>query len=101
MFYADNFCTYTESIENGEQFYTFTGPCRMTKKPYSVKVPGAALYAYRQGALIQNAFPMLSKDDREFLISGFSPEGWAQVFPPEEDDDDEGEELLLHDPGEC
>jgi len=31
--------------------------------------------------LIQNVLPELSTDDREFLISGISPEGWSKAFP--------------------
>ncbi len=77
MNYADNYCTYTENIET----YTFTGNCVITGKEYSVSVPKAGLYAYRQGALIQDAFPGVCADDREFLMSGISPEGWKQAFP--------------------
>lgn len=31
-------------------------------------------------SLIQNTFPHLSADDREFLISGITPEEWDQTF---------------------
>jgi len=34
--------------------------------------------------LVQEAFPGLSKEDREFLISGSTPEEWEAAFPPEE-----------------
>ncbi len=79
LFYANNFCKYRETHD----FYIFSGLCVITKKPYSVKVPKEALYKYNQGALIQEAMPTVSKDDREFLISGYSPEGWKQVFGEE------------------
>ena len=72
---------YTESFDNGVHVYTFTGKCQMTGKPYSVTVPGSGLYRYNQGALIQDAFPDLSAGDREFLMSGTSPEGWEKLFP--------------------
>lgn len=32
---------------------------------------------------VQTAFPYLSADDREFLISGMSPEGFDAAFPDE------------------
>lgn len=32
---------------------------------------------------VQNAFPDLSADDREFLLNGTTPEEHADVFPPE------------------
>lgn len=84
MRYADNRCSYTESFEP-EHTYTFTGPCIVTGKPYSVTVKAAELYAYRRGAFIQDAFKSLSADDREFLMSGSSPEGWKQMWGEEEE----------------
>jgi hypothetical protein len=38
-----------------------------------------------QGALIQNALPMLSPDEREFLISGILPADWDALFDTSED----------------
>lgn len=40
------------------------------------------------GRLVQDAFPTLSAEEREFLISGITPREWNQLFPPEDDDDD-------------
>jgi hypothetical protein len=42
------------------------------------------LDAYKGGALMQNAFPFLSPDEREFLISGTTPEEWATMFGGED-----------------
>ena len=57
------------------------GPCVVTKKPYSVIVSEeAALNYYQLGMKAQDAFPELAAEQREFLISGTSPEGWKQVF---------------------
>ena len=80
MFYAANFCTYSEETRNGVHGYVFTGPCMRTKKQFSVFAPSKGLYAYRQGASVQNAFPDMPADQREFLISGYSPKGWDLVF---------------------
>lgn len=30
--------------------------------------------------LIQNAFPHLSRDEREFMISGIHPDEWDEIF---------------------
>lgn len=38
------------------------------------------LKAYKAGALMQHAFPMLNDDEREFLISGITPEVWNKLF---------------------
>lgn len=78
MYYADNHCKYKVEIENGQQFYIFTGNCVVTKKPHSVRISGIELLNYRLGQL--NAFKSLSLDDREFLISGHTKEGWDLVF---------------------
>lgn len=83
MRYADAKCTYTEQFQP-EHVYVFTGPCVVTGAPVTVVVPAAGLHAYRAGALMQDAFPAMSADDREFLMSGMSPMGWAATFLDDE-----------------
>jgi hypothetical protein len=36
---------------------------------------------WQQGVLIQNAFPYLSADEREFLMTGSTDEDWYEMFP--------------------
>lgn len=36
--------------------------------------------------LIQRAFPHLSDDEREFILTGYTPEDWNKMFPPEEEE---------------
>ena len=38
------------------------------------------LSKWQAGELIQNAFPDLNADDREFLITGITPEEWDKAF---------------------
>ncbi len=38
------------------------------------------LEAWRQGVLIQHVMPQLSAAEREFLISGVTPEEWEALF---------------------
>jgi len=76
MQYALSFCEVVEKDDT----YTFTGPCIVTGKLHSVTVKGPDLYRYHQGMKIQDAFPYLSVCDREFLMSGYSPEGWNKIF---------------------
>lgn len=40
------------------------------------------------GGLVQNIFPELSPDQREFLMSGATPEEWAGIFASDEDEED-------------
>lgn len=79
MRYADSRCRCLET--HNPHVYTFVGPCIITGKETSVSVPAEALHAYRRGACIQDAMPMLTPDEREFLISGVgSPEAWESLF---------------------
>lgn len=56
-----------------------------TELPMTEKEFMAAYITYRQGGLIQECFPTLSADQREFILTGITPEEWAKAFPPEED----------------
>ena len=42
------------------------------------------LETYANGELIQQAFPFLSADQREFLISGLTPEEFKALYSDEE-----------------
>jgi len=77
MRYADSACL----IQSTGSHYIVSGKDVFTGKSVMVKIPADELYAYRQGAMIQNAMPSLSADEREFLISGMYesfPEEWAE-----------------------
>jgi hypothetical protein len=56
------------------------GVCLLTGKQHATPpIPSSALDKYEAGAMVQDAFPMLSVAEREFLISGESPEGYKQA----------------------
>ena len=38
--------------------------------------------AYNEGSLMQQAFPKLSADQREQIISGTHPKCWIEMFSP-------------------
>lgn len=42
----------------------------------------------RRDGLIQNIFPDLSSDEREFILTGYTAEDWAVIFPKGDDDED-------------
>jgi hypothetical protein len=49
----------------------------------------AAWYNWQiKGMLIQTAFYMLNAGEREFLLSGTTPEEWDRMFQDKEDDTD-------------
>jgi hypothetical protein len=45
------------------------------------------LKKHRHAELIQKAFPLMKAEDREFLITGITPEIWAKVVKKEEEQD--------------
>lgn len=46
----------------------------------------------RTRPFVQDFFPELNEDEREFLISGVTPEEWAKLFPPGEDEEEGDDE---------
>lgn len=86
MNYALNYCFGMPGDNENE--VVFIGPCIETGKEYSVTVTKEGLRRYLdENVAIQDAFPNLSTDDREFLMTGYSPEGWNIAFPSEDDYD--------------
>lgn len=73
------------SPEGVDNLIRLTAPCVVTKKPYSVVVNERDYKNWLNGTLIQKAMPYLSKEDREFLVSGTSPEGWTKIFGEDEE----------------
>lgn len=73
---------YTEHVDGT---ITITDNCVFTGKPHSVTVPARGFFLWLvEGHNIQDVLPNTPADDREFLISGISPKGWAQTFGTEE-----------------
>lgn len=66
---------------------TLTKISPLTKKPNKMELPITIeeLDAFNSGSEhIQNVFPDLSADEREFIMTGYTPEDWAVIFPPED-----------------
>jgi len=40
---------------------------------------------WRDGALIQDVWPDMSDDDREFIMTRITPAEWDNILPPEEE----------------
>ena len=50
-----------------------------------IDLPTDALVKWIGGGLIQDTFPELSGPQRELLMTGYTDDDWATMFPPEED----------------
>lgn len=57
-------------LENGSEYYLACTP-RQYKQ---------GIEAYKNGALIQEAFPFLTAEEREFLMTGLTPAMWDRLF---------------------
>jgi hypothetical protein len=73
--------------------YKISGRCVVTGESYYVIANKQAMQQYKDGEYVQVAFPNMSKDDREFLISGISPEGWDQTFDENPDEFDDFDDM--------
>lgn len=70
-------------VETWGEVVRLTSTCFVTEKDYSVVVSRAE---YVRRFFIDGKLPQsLSLEDREFLISKTSPEGWKQIFPGTEE----------------
>ena len=62
--------------------------CQGTGDLFILTVDAQALIEWKEGKLIQEAMPQLSKSEREILMTGYTPAEWDGLF---KDDDDEEE----------
>jgi len=62
-----------------------TRPCIMCGQPGSILVPADGFDAWQAGTFAQIAFPTLSADERELLITGTHPACWGEMFAEEEE----------------
>lgn len=58
----------------------FTGKIHIRE----INVTEEQLASWKGGMLIQKAMPHLSADDREFIMTGVTPEEWNVAFGKEE-----------------
>ena len=59
---------------------TRTNPFNGEVNTLDIPVTDAQIEHYAAGALIQDAFPNLSADDREFIKTGITAESWEEMF---------------------
>lgn len=59
---------------------TKTSPFTGKENTRDIPVTPEQIAAWQSGVLIQNAMPNISADDREFLMTGITPEEWDDMF---------------------
>ena len=69
-----------------DDFAKIKGNCRVTGKEYETKkFEIIDFIKWKNGMNIQRALPYMDADDREFLISGTTPEAWDVMFEQQQD----------------
>lgn len=63
-----------------------TSPLTGKENVMEIAVTEEQLAAWRSGALIQDAMPQLSADEREFIISGLTRADWDSLWGEEDED---------------
>ena len=63
----------------------FTGKRNVMELPITQEEFQAGCERRQQGELIQHAFPTLTPDQREFLLSGSTPQEWDAMMIDSED----------------
>ena len=70
-----------------ENLVLVTNVSILSGKTNSMALPirqGQVEYWQRSGELIQNVFPHLNADQREFLMTGITPDEWDSAFGSDE-----------------
>jgi hypothetical protein len=57
-----------------------TCPFTFKKKSMAISVTQEQLDLWESGMLIQKAMPNLSADEREFIMTGITPDVWDTMF---------------------
>ena len=67
---------------NGVYTMKITRTSRLTGKTsvMYLDITKEQLFSWVDGELVQNAMPQLSAEEREFLVTGITPDEWDSVF---------------------
>ena len=70
-----------------ENVLIHTPLCMMCGKSAVLSVPNTGWGEWQRGKNIQDALPMLTKEEREMLITGTHPDCFDAMFPPDDDEE--------------
>ena len=59
---------------------TFSKACEVTGSVFKVTARDADIAAWKNGLYAQDAFPELDADQREFIMTGYTPAEWDKLF---------------------
>lgn len=64
-----------------KRFSDYSGKSNVMEIPLSEKEYAQRFAQYRNGAKIQDAFSILTPEQREFIMTGITSEEWNLMFP--------------------
>ncbi len=64
----------------GDTVVRISRVCQVSNKHYEFTIPMANYKLWQEGTLMQDAMPFLDEDQREIIISGWTPEEWNLLF---------------------
>lgn len=85
--FRDGCCTLDVASLAPEFKVAVRGTCYQCGKPQEVIVDDAALRKFRAGSFVQDCFPTLPPEQREFLLSGICGKCWDELFSKEDEDE--------------
>ena len=65
---------------------TRTSPVTGQTNTMDLDITEEQVWQYRNGALLQQAFPNLTAAEREFFKTGYTAEDWEMLFGTEEEE---------------
>lgn len=71
---------------------TIVTACPFCGHANEVAVNEADYWDWQDGALVQDAFPYLTADEREMLVSGICPTCWEKTFGDSNEDEEDPED---------
>ena len=67
--------------------------CPFCHKSHSIGVDFEDFLDWHSGVFAQVAFPYLSDEEREMVISGICPDCWNRVYALPDEEEDEGDDI--------
>lgn len=67
-------------------YQTMSGEVKEFNSAYTYAAVTESVHKWLNGAKIQDAFPYMTPDERELLLTGIGPEEWDDLFADDEDD---------------
>tara|TARA_R100001594_G_scaffold39952_1_gene71793 strand:- start:383 stop:589 length:207 start_codon:yes stop_codon:yes gene_type:complete len=65
---------------------TRLSPFSNKENSMEIEVTQEQIALWESGTLIQNAMPHLTPDEREFIMTGITPDEWNNAFSDEEEE---------------